>query len=180
MHENGMGQLGFLAGVAVGCLVGILMLKLMKKDKAVKCKLDERQQIVRGLGFQYGFFGWMIFQGLCIAADLIWEIKLMDMSMMLFCGMMVGTVIYVSYSIWHDGYFSLNENPKRVKIFLIAAAIMNFACAVYRIRHGLLDHGVLTFLNGSNLLMAVVCMILLSVMLVKWMTDRKADPGQTL
>ncbi len=173
MNGSGMERIGFLAGIITGCCVAVLLFKMMKKDRSAKCKYDERQQIVRGRGFQYGFFGWMAFNGFCIVADIGLEVHFMDLSMTLFCGMVIGTAIYVSYSVWHDGYFSLNENPKRVLSILITATALNVACAVYRIHNGLLEHGVLTFLNGANLMIAIVMVFLLAVMFVKWAAERR-------
>ena len=106
-------------------------------------------------------------------ADTGLEVHFMDLSMTLFCGMVIGIAIYVSYSVWHDGYFSLNENPKRVLSILIIATVLNMACAVYRIHNGLLEHGVLTFLNGANLMIAIVAVFLLAVMFVKWVAERR-------
>ena len=103
----------------------------------------------------------------------------MDLSMTLFCGMLIGVTIYVVYSVWYDGYFPLNKNPKRILSILITVTLMNAVCAVYRIRHGLLEHGVLTFLNGVNLLLTVAFTILLTVMFVKWTKERQnTDKGE--
>lgn len=181
MNQNIVIRMGFLAGVLSGLLVVVLLLKLMRKDGSLKCKYDERQQLVRGRGFQYGFFGWMIYDGVCILTDIGFEVHLMDLSMTLFSGMMVGTVIYVSYSVWHDGYFSLNLNPRRLMSMLGAMTVLNISCAAVRIHSGLLEQGVLTFFNGSNLLMAVASLLLLGVMFAKWFKDRSnPDKGQEL
>lgn len=172
--------IGFLAGVLVGCCV-VLAALWKKRDGLFRCRYDERQQAVRGRAFKYGFIGWMIFTICCIVTDIGFELQFMDLSMTLFCGMMVAIAIYVAYSVWYDGYFSLNENPKRILSILVTATLLNAACAVYRIHNGLLEHGVLTFLNGSNLLLAVVSVFLLTVMFVKRTKERQnADKGERL
>jgi len=173
MGNNEMIRMGFLVGIIVGCCAVILFFKLSNTDGSIKCKFDERQQAVRGRGFKYGFFGWMIFNACCIVTEIGLEEQYMDTSMTLFCGMLVGVAIYGSYSIWHDGYFSLNENPKRVMIILVAVTILNLACAVYRIHNGLLENGQLTFLNGCNLFVAVTALCLLAVLYAKRCSDRR-------
>ena len=47
--------LGILCGLLIGGIVVVIILKLTKEDGSVKCKYDERQQLVRGIGFKYGF-----------------------------------------------------------------------------------------------------------------------------
>lgn len=173
---HGMARTAYLAGVAFGCCLVLLLLKAAKKGGSIKCKYDERQQLVRGRGFKYGFFGWMAFNGIYIFMDIGLEVQCMDTSMVLLSGMLVGVMVYASYCIWNDGYFSLNENPKRAMAILAAASLLNIACAAYRIQEGLLENGVLTFLNGSNLSVAALSVILLAVLFVKWGSDhRKPD-----
>lgn len=181
MNQDTVSRMWFLAGVLSGLFVLVVLLKMMKKDRSLKCKYDERQQLVRGRGFQYGFFGWMIFDGVCILTDIGLEVHVMDLSLTLFSGMLIGTVIYVSYSVWHDGYFSLNLSPRRFMSMLVVMTVMNIACAAFRIHSGLLEHGVITFFNGSNLLMSVVSVFLLGVISAKWFRDRSnQDKGHGL
>lgn len=181
MGESEMMRLGFLTGIIIGCCFVIWFLKVTKRDGSLKCKYDERQQMVRGRGFKYGFFGWMIFNAVCIVTDIGWEERYMDQSMTLFCGMLIGIAIYASYSIWHDGYFSLNENPKRIMAILIVVTMLNIVCAAYQIENGLLENGVLTLLNGCNLSVAITSLFLLIVIFVKWNSDRRnLDKGQTI
>lgn len=172
MKSDGM-RLGFLAGVVAGCILVVLFLWMTKKDGSIRCKYDERQQLVRGRGFQYGFFSWMIFNGIEILLDVGFEKQYMDTSMSLYFGMVVGVAVYVSYNIWHDGYFSLNENPKRAISLLVAMTVLNGACGAFRVHEGLLENGVLTLLNGANLLLAVAMLLILSVLFVKWHSDQK-------
>lgn len=176
MDGNEMIRIGFLTGIILGCCFLVLFLKVTKKDGSIKCKFDERQQLVRGRGFKYGFFGYIIFNAACIVTDISLEKWFMDMSMTLLCGMLVGVAIYGSYSIWNDGYFSLNENPKRIVPLLAVITMLNMLCAAYRIHNGLLENGKLTFLNGCNLFTGTTCLFLLLVLLVKRGCDhRKAE-----
>lgn len=172
MRSEGM-RLGFLIGVLVGCFLWVFILKMTRKGRNLKCKYDERQQLVRGCGFKYGFFSWMIFNGACITTDLGFEKQYMDTPMVLYCGMVVGVAVYVMYSIWNDGYFSINENPKRVIALLIAITVLNGACAASRIQEGLLENGVLTLINGANLFLAVASLLILIVLFVKQYSDKK-------
>ena len=173
MGNNEMMWMGFLTGIVTGCCLLILFIRRSKRNGSGKCTFDERQQIVRGQGFKYGFFAWMIYDGICIVTDIGLEEQFMDLSLTLLSGMLIGLVVYASYSIWNDGYISLYQSQKRIMLILAAAGILNLACAAYRFHDGLLENGKLTFLNGSNLFVAVTALFLLAVMTAKRCTDRR-------
>lgn len=172
MEGNMMHMLGFLCGLIVACIATVIV----KKGFLGKCKYDERQQIVRGKGFRSGFFGWMMFNGIYIVADIGFEIEVMDTSLAMFSGMLIGAVICVSYCIWNEGYFSLNDNPKRVIIVLAAIALLNGICSIYAIHKGvLLQNGTLTFLYGSNLFCALASVLILMIVFLKWGVGQRKE-----
>lgn len=173
MGNDEMMRMGFLTGIIVGCVLLLLFIRLSKRSGSGKCSFDERQQIVRGRGFKYGFFAWLIFDAVCIVTDIGLEERFMDLSLTLLSGMLIGLAVYASYCIWNDGYISLNQSPKRIMIILAAGGILNLVCAAYRIQQGMLENGKLTFLNGSNLFVAVTALFLLAVFIAKRCADRR-------
>ena len=173
MSNNEMMHMGFLAGIVTGCCLLILFIRLSKRNGSGNCSFDERQQIVRGRGYKYGFFAWMIFDAVCIVTDIGLEERFMDLSLTLLSGMLLGLAVYGAYSIWNDGYISLHQSPKRIMVILAAGGILNLACAAYRIQQGILENGKLTFLSGSNLFVAVTSLFLLAVLIAKRCTDRR-------
>lgn len=124
--EYGMGYLwGALVGIIAGVVLAAVLLKLTKKDGSMRCRYDERQEVVRGRGFKYGFFTMLIY----FAAETLFGSFLelfADRSVISFIGLCLGVAVYAVYGIWKDAYISLNENPKRVIIvfFVIAAMIL--------------------------------------------------------
>ncbi len=169
-------QLGFMCSIIAVFLLTILLKKLFRKDNSFKCKYDERQQLVRGRGFQYGFFGWLIFNSFYILLETGFGKQYMDTSMALFSGLVTGIIIYASYAIWNEGYFSLNIYPKRVVAVLAFVMVLNIICGIHNIKEGILKNGKLTFLSGANLICAAALMIVLTVLAVKWCFDqRKAE-----
>lgn len=173
MGNDEMMRMGFLTGIIVGCVLLLLFIRLSKRSGSGKCSFDERQQIVRGRGFKYGFFAWLIFDAVCIVTDIGLEERFMDLSLTLLSGMLIGLAVYASYCIWNDGYISLNQSPKRIMIILAAGGILNLVCAAYRFQQGMLENGKLTFLNGSNLFVAVTALFLLAVFIAKRCADRR-------
>ncbi len=176
MGNNEMWSLGFFVGLLVSGILFIILFKIVKKDSFIRCRYDERQQLVRGRGFKYGFFGCMIFGMIYILSDVGLKMQYMDTSMAVFLCIMIGAVIYVVYSIWNEAYFSLNENPKRITLLLTAVGVLNIVCSIYRIHEGLFENGVLTFINGSNLICGICILIILVVLIIKNCSDqRKAE-----
>lgn len=174
-NQEIMHRMGFLAGILSGGILAILLVRLTRTDRTFKCKYDERQQLVQGRAFKYGFFGWMLFDAFCILADLGLEVRWMDRASLLFSGMLVGITVYASYSIWYDGYFSLNQKPAQVLSILVSIAVLNAVCAVRQIyvHQGLLENGVVSFYYSCNLFMAAVSVFLLTVVAVKYRFDCK-------
>lgn len=70
--------IGLVLVFAVSALLVLLLLKTTKNDGSIKCKYDERQELVRGRGFKYALFT---------------------------IGAIIGMMVYVIYAIWNEAYF---------------------------------------------------------------------------
>lgn len=120
--------LGAFCGVAIGGLLAIVLLRFTKKrGNRGKCQYDERQEIVRGRGFKYGFFTIMICNiviGLLMRGD---ALKTETWMLFLFAATLLAILVHVCYCIWNDGYFALNEKPRRVMLVFGGIAFLNFA-----------------------------------------------------
>lgn len=166
--DHWMMQKGLLLGLLTGGIVCVLFFKITRKDGSLRGKYDERQRLVQGKGFKYGFWGCFLFNALYILADIGLEAHWMDTPMALFCGMMTGLAIYVSYCIWHEGYFSLNDNPLQITAMLAAVTFFNIICAASRIHEdSFFENGMLTFLDGSNMICGIVSGLALGVIAAK-------------
>ena len=81
------------------------------------------------------------------------------------------------HGILNDGYFSLNENPKRVVTVFLTLFLMNFAGTLFYIFNGLLvKNGKLTD-RVINLMCAVTLLIIVLVMLVKTAGKKQQEEG---
>lgn len=165
--------IGMLVGV-MGCIIlVILLLLLTKKDFSLRCKYDERQQFVRGKGFKFGFFTLMVYNILYGCADVIMEKQFMDNMMAMFLGISLSAIVYVSYCVWNEGYFSLNENPKRVMSVFAMLAALNFLLAAVNISRGMvIEDGIITY-RCVNLLCGIMFLIIFMVVFAKWLCNRR-------
>lgn len=164
-------QLGFFLGglftVIIGGIFIVLILRYTKTDRSVKCKYDERQQLIRGVGFKYGFFALIIYNAAASFLISIEEKPHIDYAAIMLMGMLFGLFVYAVYCIWNEGYFSLNENPRRVVVAFIVIAILNFGVGFRSYLHGILiENGMLT-VQCINILCGILLVMLLLVMAAK-------------
>lgn len=168
MEEHTAGYLvGVGIGVAIGLIVVAVILKVTRNDGGIRCKFDERQAIIRGKGYQYGFISLVIcniLYALLSATDLKLPV---DLDMAVFLGIFISIVVMISYLIWHDAYFALNERRPRVMIAFMLIAALNLWLGVKSILEGrAVRDGVLT--GGSlNLFCGILFIIIFVVLLAK-------------
>lgn len=174
-------ELGYLIGATVGLLVGLAvavpLLKFMKKDGKLKCKYDERQEIVRGRAFKYGFFTYLVYLFLDMIYGDYLE-RVMERGVVSFAGLILGVVVYAGYAIWNDGYFSLNEYPVRVVLTFAVLSLTYFAVAGIHIfaLKDMVKHGVLS-IHAITLLCGIMMLIILLLVLVKCACKKGLEEG---
>lgn len=158
----------------VGCLLIALLFKWTKKEPG-KCKYDERQEIVRGKGFKYSFYALIIYYSLyAIIASSIHNL-ILNTTLFVFLGVCVGVTIHACYCIWNEGYFAINENPKRVILVSILISFMNFAIFIRSaLCEEVIENGVLQN-SFMNLFCGILLLIITFVTFVKYLLRQKED-----
>lgn len=171
--------LGFTLGALLAAIIGVLFIFAMKKytktDNSLKCKYDERQQLIRGTGFKYGFFTLMLCNVVAAFLVSVEKKQYIDHAVLMFTAILLGIFVYVAYCIWNESYFSLNENPKRVVIVFILVALFNFGVGYRGFRHGeLMKDGMLT-VHCLNILCGILFLMLFFVMAAKHICKKKEE-----
>lgn len=171
--------LGILTGVIIGAIIGIilviLILKLTKTDGDIKCKYDERQELVRGKGFKYAFFTLLFYNFAAACLTVAFEEIPIDSSGFLMIGVIIQLLVYVTYAIWNEAYFSLNENPKKVMVALALIGLFNLFLGICQMAEGrFLENGVLTF-RSMNFFIGIVMIIIFLVLAVKQICRRREE-----
>ena len=128
--------LGILCGVLAGLILMAVLLKWMKKDGSSRCRYDERQELVRGRGFKYGFFTMCICNLIYALIAVVFEKPIINICTALIFIIIIGVIVYAVYAVWNDGYLALNENPKRVLIGFTLIGIWNIALFIISFKHG--------------------------------------------
>ena len=150
---------------AVVCIFFLIFVAISKSgEKAYQ--YDERQQLVQGKGFQYAFFSLLIYNAICILLITGFDNLIISNEDLIFFGIILGVFIYAAYCVWHDGYFSLNEKPKRVILSLAFCAVINFFAGILNLsQQGFIQNGVLTnhFISFSCAIMLLLLLLVIAI-----------------
>ena len=170
-------MLGMLCGVLLGIiLIAILLRWTKKRGTGGKCQYDERQQLVRGKGFQYAFATLVICNGLYAFEDAVVPSRIMESGLAIGMCVVISVAVYACYCIWNDGYFALNENPTRVIIVFGLIALVNilvFARETYST--GILEDGRL-IMPCLNLCCGILLLVIsLAILVKKRRSGREAE-----
>lgn len=167
--------LGIIYGLAIGIIIAGIILTITKKDDSTKCKYDERQEIVRGRGYKYGFFTTMVCNVLMLVLNEM-DVKLFqEMSIAMFVSVLAGVGVFASYCIWNDSYFALNENFRSVMVMFIVVAFINLSTGISNVVNGTaIQNGGFTF-ESMNLFCGILFVLIFAVLLAKRVKDGKEE-----
>ena len=176
--SSGLGigfKVAFVIGLAVGLLVVAICVAASKNGDEVKNQFDERQELIRGRGFKYGFFTMMIANATLLCLKIL-EIPLFsNMEVAMTASIVIGVGVFASYCIWNDGYFALNENRKRLLIMFGVIGMMNLIIGIGNAVGGVvMENGALTF-RSTNIFCAILFIVIFIVLLFKQIKDGKEE-----
>ena len=158
-------QYGIYIGVFVAIAVSIFVWKKYKKGK--KPYYDERQELIRGRAFRYGFYAMIFWIAISMFAEFLFERTLFDRGAFAFITVIAGVGVNVVYSILSGSYFYVNMNRRKYIIILIAATVINFISSVAMIaRGGIIVDGVLTY-KCVNILVTILLVAVLAAIYIR-------------
>ena len=171
MEKDAPLTVGMVLGLLLGLMLVVLLLTVTKKGEDTRCKFDERQELLRGRGFKYGFFAMLI------SLFVLYILGGMDMispwlaENQLGVILVVGMVVCICYCIWNDAYFALNENRTMLVVIFIAAGLSNLGLGiggiVKSISANAAEHIVSQPYSGMNLLVGIMFVIIAVALLAK-------------
>ncbi|MBQ8246939.1 MAG: hypothetical protein IJZ42_07380 [Lachnospiraceae bacterium] len=168
-------KMALILGVVIGLLVVVIILAVTKTGDDTKNQFDERQELVRGKGFKYGFFTMMIANAALLVLNIL-EIPLFsNMEVAMTASIVIGISVFASYCIWNDGYFALNENRKSLLIMFGLIGASNLVIGIGNIFAGvIMENGAFTF-RSTNLFCALMFIVVFVAMLAKHIKDGKEE-----
>lgn len=164
---------GAVTGLVVGLVIAAILLNLAKKNRKEKFTYDERQKAIRGEAYKIAFYVLVCYNAAYGLVDMVLEKPWAENLTGVMIGVCLAVTVHVVYSIWHECYFSMNEEPKRVLLLFGIISIINVVIAVGQGAHGkLIENGMLTN-NCANLVVAIMFFCIMITLLVKWQVKKK-------
>ncbi|MBE5924609.1 MAG: hypothetical protein E7271_09105 [Lachnospiraceae bacterium] len=166
--------LGILLGIVVGLILTVVFLKAINKDGKMKTKYDERQKEARGRAYMYGFYGIVFTNALFLILATSYDLAFLGLSLY-FIPIIVGIIVQVTYSVFHDAYVGLNNNMTRFIVGMTFITAFNLFIGIMAYIHGEL------FVNGKlqgpfiNLLCGGIFLVLSVELAIKKLIDAKAE-----
>lgn len=166
---------GILTGVFFGFALVYSLIILSKKRNVAENEFDERQKLIKGVAAQHGFVSMVFSLFLLMLCDIL-EIEIPCVKPVLYLVViLIGVIVIISYNVIHDAYFALNESKTFVIWLIIAMTALNIFIGINNLLSGkAIVDGIVT-IDSINLLVGVAFLILLVVIAIKNLMDRRGD-----
>lgn len=153
---------GMFIGIFIAIVISIIVWKRLKKTK--KPYYDERQELIRGRAYKNGFYAMIIWIGISMFAEFLFDRTIFDRGSFAIITVLVGIGVNVVYSILHDSYFYVNMNRKKYILLLIIVTLINLASSIVMIiSGGIVVDGVVTY-KATNIFVTIfLAVVLLAV-----------------
>lgn len=168
----------YVLGMNCAIVIGVLGIAYLVRKKMgfMNVEYDERQKIIQGIGYKYGFFTMMISCMLYGMATGFCVVPVHPTVMILAC-VFLGVGVFGGYCIWKEAYFGIHANNKSTIVVMVLVVAANALSTVSHMISGtIMEDGVIG-INALNVLCAIFFLAMLSVIAVKSWTISKADGG---
>lgn len=153
-------------------LIIIQVFKILAYGKGEKDHggFDERQELVRGRAFKYGFLTMFFLQCFLI----LWKETIdnipIEFGLLMMTCLMIGCLVTLIYCIYKDAYWELRQKS----LPFIGMWLFIMVIAIYGIKNNeLVVNGVLTWDGGIYVLVGLLFLIILINVLIKMFIDKK-------
>ena len=173
-----------IGGMIVGVLLGIIISYVSRKGDSCSQEYDERQIVNQGKAYKYAFFTMLIYMGMLlacyIAEDSAVSVKMpVDNATLVFTGILISALVNVIYAILKDAYFPMNGNRSSLFGSFIVLAALNIVIGIYHVINGdYVKDGVITFFGLGNLLAGIAMVIVIVVVIIKRVHDKRSEADE--
>ena len=163
-------------GIMVGLVLVVCIMRYVNRDKKVKTEYDERQKVVRGRSYMYGFYG-IVFANLImvfIMIDFPEFVTVMGINSFV-APILIGIIVQCSHAIFNDSYKGINNNMTRYMVCMTFISIFNIAAGILPwVREGFIQDGEI-YLNFINLEVGIMFIIICIEMAIKKAIDKREE-----
>ncbi len=164
----------YLLGYGFGLLfvIALIFFVIITTDKSMKTMYDERQKIIQGRGYKYGFFTLCILNIFIVGTEERLS-KYMEHGLLVFLSMAIALLVFTGYCIFNEAYIGLNEKPSRAVIALLFIAAINIFNGIMNYsNHRLIKDGVIKT-EAINLVCGFLMIAVVVMIGIKKLIDKK-------
>ena len=173
MYNTGR-MFGMVAGVLIGLLLAVIILRFINKNKKMTTEYDEMQKLVRGKGYMFAFYAVLIYEALMCVLSMGVQLPAVP-GVIHFVAIILGVTVQAGYCVWHNAYVGLNTNLKRYVILMAVISVFNLWVAFTAWREGELFSDGMFRAQTINLLCGLMFAVIGVVGLVKMIAGREED-----
>ena len=168
--------LGFIVGVLVSSAFMIVVILIAtKKDGSIKCKYDERQELIRGRAYKISFAIMIVCNFIYALFDEVYDKLPVEPGLYMVLVMILCVGTHAWYCIYNGAYIALNDNTNRIIVALSLVGLINIVLGIIGLVNGeWVEDGVLTF-NCSNMACGCMLMVTVFVIIAKRIHDEKEE-----
>ncbi|MEG0250537.1 MAG: DUF6442 family protein [Peptostreptococcus sp.] len=160
MGDNNAFNVGMFLGIFIVVVFGLLFRKKFSRGEVKK--YDERQELIRGRAYKHGFKSMLITIILLLFAEFLFGRPFLDKWMYSLIIIIVGSSVFVVYTIVFDAYFYISMDRKKYITILMIAAVINLVCAVLMIiSGGVITNGILT-VKSINIFVTLMLLVVIA------------------
>lgn len=153
----------YAAGLAFGILTAVIILLIFRKFNKNKLKgtFDERQELVKGRGYKYSTFTFLIMLTLYLLTESFGAFETLPVTreLALFFIIIVGVLVYAVYCIMNDAYLGVGTNMRSYRALMWIIIVLNGVSAIMGFREGAMVEGKLDFGPFASLLCCLAFVI---------------------
>jgi len=164
-----------LMGIVIGLLLVRFFLVMTKTGDHAKAEYDERQELIRGKGYKYGFIALAFYNALAALLHFS-EIDLpLDQGVQTVVGILLAAAVMITYNIRNDGYFALNEKRGTLIVIFIIVCLLNLVCGINNLHMGTVIIDGKLAIGSLNFFCMVFLIYTLGVLFIKTAADKRED-----
>lgn len=167
--------IGAIIGFVIGLVLCVGIFRICNNNNKLKSEYDERQEVIRGRAYKYGFYA-AIFYLVFLTIWPLTEISLNVSDAVLgFCGIILSVCVMAIYSIWNDAYWGINNNRTRYLIIFVVATVINLLVGIRSVVSGdIIEDGIVQA-PCINLLCGLMFLVVTATLLIKKFADKAEE-----
>ncbi len=167
----------------IGCVSSIIVIEIIllviRRKSRGTCSYDERQELIRGRGFRYGFFtmAFLMIGGVILNQGM--RGLPIELSLLMIGCVMAGCLVVIVYDIWKDAYWGVGQKARPYFILLLVVMVTQCAALAEHIRVGdIVVNGRLAWDGGIFAVTVCFFAVVLISLGVKMILDQKENRGE--